>query len=142
MIIVIKVNVMITRLQCCRGAIRILKKSSANFFGFCYLRNVSSFCCVSPASDVTLGILGEVKLWKTHRPHALVVGEWRLELNKSQVIVVIGVSIIFWVFDNLFDWYILLVPFLSIQVMISCYDKNTSKCISGPRRFTAKKGGQ
>lgn len=72
---------------------------------------------MTPTCDITLGTLSEVELWKAHRPYALVVGEWRLELNKSQVIVVISMSSIFWVFDNPFDWYILLVTFLSIQIV-------------------------
>ena len=99
-----------------------------NFFydSSCYLCNVSSFFCVTPTCDETLGTTEEVKLWKAHRPHALVVSEWRLKLNKCQVIIVAGVRSIVWMFDNLFYWYILLVAFLSIQVMISCYNKNKS----------------
>ena len=121
-------------------SIKIVAHILQNFFydSSFYLCNVSSFFCMTPTCDVTLGTTGEVKLWKAHRPHALVVGEWRLELNKSQVIIVAGVRSIVWMYDNLFDWYILLVAFLSIQVMISCYNKNTSKFISSLRCFTKK----
>ena len=77
----------------------------------CYLWAVTTFFCITPTCDVTTGTTGEVKLWKAHRSHALVVGEWRLELNKSQVIIEIRIV---WVCDNIFDWYVLLVAFLSI----------------------------
>ena len=77
----------------------------------CYLWTVTPFFCTTPTCDVTLGTTGEVKLWKANRPHALVVDDWRLELNKSQVIIE---TRIVWVCNNRFDWYILLVAFLSI----------------------------
>ena len=107
----------------------------------CYLWNVSSFFCLTPTCDVTLGTTGEVTLRQTHRPHAHVVGEWRPELNESQVIIRAEPGIV-WVFDYLFDWYILLVAFFSIQVMISCYNKNTSKIHFKSTMIHSKKGNR
>lgn len=75
---------------------------------------------MAPACDETLSSNAKVKLRQAHRPHASIVGEWRLELNKSQVVVLVLMRSVARMLDDFFDWNVLLISLFPVQIMISC----------------------
>lgn len=75
---------------------------------------------MAPACDETLSSNAKVKLRQAHRPHASIVGEWRLELNKSQVVVLVLMRSVARMLDDFFDWNVLLISLFSVKIMIPC----------------------
>ena len=85
-----------------------------------YLRDVPSFFRMAPACDETLGPNAKVTLRQAHRPHASIVSERRLELNKSQVLVLVLMRNVARMLDDFFDWNVLLISLFSVKIMIPC----------------------
>lgn len=85
---------------------------------------------VTPPCDVTFGTNSKVELWSAHRPHAIIAGKRRLELDKSQVIIVVFISVIFGLNNDFLYGDVLLEAFFSIQFMFTCAIANIKPSVN------------
>ena len=75
---------------------------------------------MTPACDETLGPNAKVKLREAQRPHASIVSERRLELNKSQFLVLVLMRNVARMLDDFFDWNVLVISLFSVKIMVPC----------------------
>ena len=77
-----------------------------------------SFICPQPVTKHWVPT--PVILRQAHRPHASIVSERRLELNKCQVLILVLMRNVARMLDDFFDWNVLLISLFSVKIMIPC----------------------